>query len=102
MIIGAFAEIAHGVADAVNGIRDDSAAVYLRFGRDLSANEHLTRRGEDLYGDAGVGILPEVCVQNGVGNLVAELVGVTGTDRFRRDQPDVFVVHGDSSPFCQS
>ena len=102
LVIGAFAEIAHGIADAVDGIRNNPAAVYLHFGGDLAADEHLARRGEDLYGNAGIGILPEMCVQNGVRNLVAELVGVTGTDRFRRDQPDVLLVHGDSSPFCQS
>ena len=102
LIIGAFAEVTHGIADAVDGIRDNPAAIHLRFGGDLAANDHLACRGENLYGDAGVGILPEMGVQNGVRNLVAELVGVAGTDGFRRDQPDVFVVHGDLSPFCQS
>ena len=99
-ITGILAEVVHGIAGAINGVCNDSAAVHFRLRGDLAADEHLARRGENLYGDSGVGILPEVCVQNGVRHLIAELVGVTGTDGFRRDQPNVFLVHS-ASP-CQS
>ena len=101
LVIGVFAEIAHGIADAVDGICDNPAAVHLCLGGDLAADEHLVRRGECLHGNAGVGILPKVSVQNGIGDLVAELVGMTGTDGFCRDQSDVFLVHDNFSP-CQS
>lgn len=94
------AEIAHGVADAINGICDDSAAVHLRLRGNLAADDHLTRRSEDLHSDAGIGILPEMRVQNGVRHLIAEFVGMTGADGFRRNQSDVFLVHDDSP--CQS
>ena len=75
------------------------AAVYFRLGGNLAANDDFARRGEDLHGDAGVGIQPEMGVQNGVRHLIAELVGMTGTDGFRRDQSGGFLVHEDAPPF---
>ena len=99
-VMGIFAEIAHGVADAVDYIRHDPSAVYFRLGSNLAANDDLVRRSEDFHGDAGIGILPEMRVQNGVRHLIAELVGMTGADRFRRNQSGVFLVHDDSP--CQS
>ena len=38
-IMGIFTKIAHGVADAVDGICDDPAAVHLRLGGNLAAND---------------------------------------------------------------
>ena len=99
-IMGISAKIAHGIADAIDYTRYDPSAVYFRLGSNLAANDDLVRRSEDLHGDAGIGILPEMRVQNGVRHLIAELVGMTGTDGFRRDQSDIFLVH-DNSP-CQS
>lgn len=93
------AEIAHGVADAVDYARHNLVVGNLCLGSNLAANDDLARRSEDLHGDVGIGILPEMRVQNSVRHLIAELVGMTGTDRFRRDQSDVFLVHDDFSPF---
>ena len=61
----------------------------------ITAAAHVTSG----HGTSRPPVLPEVCVQNGVRHLIAELVGMTGTDRFRRDQSDVFLVHDDFSPF---
>ena len=55
-----------------------------------------THLSEHLNGNAGSGIMGKMCVQNGICDLIAELVGMTGTDGFRRNQPDVFLVHRDS------
>ena len=98
-IRGISAEIAHGIADAVDYTRHDPSAVYFRLGSNLAANDDLARRSEDLHGDAGIGILPEMRVQNGVRHLIAELVGMTGADGFCRNQSDIFLVHDDFSPF---
>ena len=99
-IRGISAEIAHGVADAVDYTRYDPSTIYFRLGSDLAANDELARRSENLHGDAGIGILPEMRVQNGVRHLIAEFVGMTGADGFRRNQSDIFLVHDDSP--CQS
>ena len=96
------AEIAHGVADTVDHACHDPSAVYFRLGSNLAANDDLARRSEDLHGDAGIGILPEMRVQNGVRHLIAEFVGMTGADGFRRDQSGVFLVHDNFSPFVIS
>ena len=95
------AKIAHGIADAVDHACHDLVIGNLCRGGDLAANDDLTRRSEDLHGDAGIEILPEMQVQNGVRHLIAEFVGMTGADGFRRNQSDIFLVHDDFSP-CQS
>ena len=108
-VMRVFTKIFHSVADAVDHACHDPAAVYFRLGGNLAANDNLARRGEDLHGDAGIGILPEMGVQNGVRHLIAEFVGMTGTDGFRRDQSGVFSfmrmlllfsVVGDSGRHC--
>jgi hypothetical protein len=91
-----FTKIFHGVADAVDYAGHDPAVVYFRLRGNLAANDDLARCSEDLHGDAGIGVLPEMRVQNGVRHLIAELVGMTGADGFRRDQSGVFLVHDDS------
>ena len=90
------AEIAHGVADAVDYARHNLVVGNRCLGGDLAANDDLARCSEDLHGDAGIGVLPEMRVQNGIRHLIAELVGMTGADGFRRNQSDVFLVHDDS------
>ena len=94
-----FTKIFHGAADAIDHACHDLIAGNRCLGGDLAANDDLARRSEDLHGDAGIGILPEMRVQNGVRHLIAELVGMTGTDGFCRDQSDIFLVHDDFSPF---
>ena len=99
-VMRVFTKIFHGVADAVDYAGHDPAVVYFRLRGNLAANDDFSRRSEDLHSDVGIGILPEMCVQNGVRHLIAEFVGMTGADGFRRDQSDIFLVH-DNSP-CQS
>ena len=99
-VMRVFTKIFHGVADAIDHTRYDLVVGNLCLGGDLAANDDLARRSEDLHGDAGIGILPEMGVQNGVRHLIAELVGMTGADGFRRNQSGAFLVH-DNSP-CQS
>ena len=53
-------------------------------GRDFAGDDDQAGGGQRLAGDAAVGILVEAGVQDGVGNLVGDLVGMTFGDGLRR------------------
>ena len=53
--------------------------------RDLAGDHHEARLDQRLARDAAVGILGEHRVQDGVGDLVADLVGMAFVDRFRSE-----------------
>ena len=100
--LGIVAQITHAITDAVDDFCNDLAAVHLCLGSNLAADDHLTLGNEHLNGNAGRGIMGKMCVQNGVCDLIAELVGMTGADGFRRDQSNGFLVHRDSPRFNRS
>ena len=100
--LGIAAQIPHAAADAVDGICRDFAAIYLSLGGHLAADDHLAFREHDLNGNTGRWILRKVCVQNGIGDLIAELVRMTGTDGFRRNQSKVLLVHCVSPCFSRN
>ena len=54
--------------------------------RDLAEDHDEAGRGRGLAGDAGVRILADDRVQDGVDDLVAHLVRVAFGDRFGREQ----------------
>ena len=49
-------------------------------GGDFAGNDHQAGGGQRLGGDAAVGILLQAGVQNGVGDLVGNLVGMAFGD----------------------
>ena len=69
------------VADLLDGLADDLVVVDDGGGGNLAENHHHTGLGGGLAGNAGVGILSKAGVENGVGHLVADLIGVTLRNR---------------------
>ena len=74
--------IAHDFVD-----RQNSAERFV-FGkiwnRDLAADDHDVALGVGFARDATMSILPDACVEDGVGNGVANFIGMTFPDRFGR------------------
>ena len=71
-----------GVADVADRVADDRLDVDVGRRRDLAEDHHEARRRRGLAGDARVRVLADDRVEDGVGDLVAHLVGVTLGHRF--------------------
>ncbi len=69
-----------GVTDLGDGGLDHFTVVELRRGRDLTAEDDDVILHESLASDAGLGILLETRVHDGVGDGVAHFIGVTFGD----------------------
>ena len=62
------------VADLGDPVADDGAHVDVRVGRDLPRDDHEAGRDQRLAGDAGVRVVGEDRVEDGVRDLVGDLV----------------------------
>ncbi len=79
------ADVAHAVAhDAVDPAHHRCRRLF-RGQPDLAAHDHAVRRGKGLAGHAGVRLLCQESIQNGVRDPVANLVGVTFRDGLGRE-----------------
>lgn len=63
-----------GVADVADGGTDDVLEIDLGVGGDLTEDHDHAGLGGGLAGDLGLGVLGEAGVEDGIGNLIAELV----------------------------
>lgn len=68
------------VTDVLDGVSDDLLVVELSLGGDLTEDHDHTGLGGGLTGDLGVRVLLETGIEDGIGDLVADLVWVTLTD----------------------
>jgi hypothetical protein len=68
------------IADVLDGITDDLLVVELGLGGDLTEDHDHTSLGGSLASNLGEGILPEAGIEDSVGNLISDLVGVALTD----------------------
>ena len=80
------------VADVADHVLGDLAELDLAVAGDLARHDHEARLDERLAGDAAVGILGEKRVEDGVGDLVADLVGMAFVHRLGREH--VILEHG--------
>src|SRR5262249_3514191 len=74
------------VADVLDRVADDLPDVDVRVGRHLAGDDDETGRDERLARDAAVRIVGESGVENRVGDLVRDLVGVALGDRLRGEE----------------
>ena len=74
------------VADVTDGVADDRLDVDVGRRRDLAEDHHQAGRRGGLARDPGVRILADDRVQDGVGDLVAHLVGMAFGDRLGGEQ----------------
>ena len=75
------------VADPADRGADQARDVQVALGRDLAGDDDHAGGGHDLAGDPGVPVLAQDGVEDVVGDLVADLVGVSGGDRFGGADP---------------
>lgn len=68
------------VADVFDRVTDDLLVVDNGLRRDLAANEDHASLGDRFAGDFGVGILLEMSIEDGIRDLIADLVGMTLSD----------------------
>ena len=76
------AELGPGIPDLSDRLPNNLWKLAVPVGRYLSGDHHKAGCGKSLNGDAGVGILSDQTVQNGVGDLVGHLVGMPFRDGF--------------------
>ena len=88
-----------GVSDLADGLADDLLEVHGSLGGDLTHDGHKAGGAEGLAGHAGHGILAEQLVQDGVGDLVGNLVGMTLGHGFAGEQHFAVVVNHDCMSF---
>ena len=74
------------VADVLDGAAHDGLVVNGGLGGDLAENHDHAGLGAGLAGDLGVGVLLEAGIKDGVGDLVAQLVGVALVHGLGREQ----------------
>ena len=74
------------VADVFHGLPDDALHIHLGVGGHFAHHHHHAGGGAGLTGHVGAGVLGQDRVQNAVGHLVAQLVGMAFGDAFRRKQ----------------
>jgi hypothetical protein len=68
------------IADVLDGVTDDLLVVELGLGGDLTEDHDHTGLGGSLASNLGEGILPKASIEDSVGNLISDLVGVALTD----------------------
>ena len=71
-----------GVADFLDRLPDDLLEIELGVGRDLASEDHMVALDQRLARHAAPGVLLETRVEDRVGDVIADLVGVTFGDRF--------------------
>ena len=72
------------VADALDDAAGRAGDVHVgAVGVDLAAYDHQAGGAEGFTGDVGLRVLAEEFVENGVGNLVSDFVGMTFGDGLR-------------------
>lgn len=68
------------IANALDGLADDFLVVKLGLGGDLTEDHDHTGLGGGLASDLGEGILSQASIEDGIRDLIGDLVGVTLTD----------------------
>ncbi len=92
--VGVEAHSAVGVADAADGAADEVLEFDVGAGGDFAGDDDEAGGAEGFAGDAGHGVLTEHFVEDGVGDLVRNLVGVSDGDGFGGEEGRVFVLGG--------
>ena len=81
-------------ANLLDGGAHNGLVVNDGVGGDLTEHHHETSAGARLACNAGLGVLGEARIDDGVGDLVGQLVGVTLVDGLRGEEELAFGVEG--------
>lgn len=80
------------VTDVLDGITDDLLVVELGLSGDLTEDHDHTGLGGSLTSNLGEGVLAKAGIEDGVGNLISDLVGVTLTNGLGGEEERTLVV----------
>lgn len=80
------------VTNLLDGIADDFLVVEVGFCGDFAENKDQTGLGGGLAGNFGEGVFFQAGVEDGIGDLVADLVGVALTDGFGGEEESARVL----------
>jgi hypothetical protein len=80
------------VTDVLDGITDNLLVVKLGLGGDLTEDHDHTGLGGSLTSNLGEGVLAKAGIEDGVGNLISDLVGVTLTNGLGGEEERTLVV----------
>lgn len=80
------AEVSVDIADVLGHVAGDFLDVHVGARGDLAADEDHSSGGVALAGDVAFLVVGEAGVEDGVGYLVAELVGMPFADRLRGEK----------------
>ena len=75
-----------GIADVLHGLPDDFVEVERGAGGDLTGQNHRVALAEGLAGHAARRVLLEAGVEDGIRNVVADLIGVSFGHRLGRER----------------
>ena len=83
------------VADFLDGFADDLRQIGIALGADFTGDDGHAGRHEGFASHTGVGILFNQCIEDGIGNLVGNLIGMTfGHGLGRKEISAFFGLHG--------
>jgi hypothetical protein len=75
-----------GIADLPERVLDDLLDVGIALRRDLAGDVDRARRGQGFDGRMGFRVLPEQVVEDGIADLVTDLIGMTFRDAFAGEE----------------
>ncbi|ETV94787.1 hypothetical protein H310_11742 [Aphanomyces invadans] len=84
------------VTDFLDGLADHFFVVDRATGGDFTEDHHHAGLGAGFACDTGVGVLCNASIQHCIGNLIAQLVGVTFVDGFRGEEEGAIGGHLDT------
>ena len=84
--VGRYAVLVVDIADFANHLADNFRIVDRRGGRDLACHYRHARSDQRLTSDAAEGVFGKQGIENTIGNLVGEFVGVSHADRLACEQ----------------
>ena len=84
--VGVEAELCTGIADVRHDLADDLLKIDVAVGGDLAHNVDEAGGCTGLAGHAGVGVVGQDLIEDGVGDLVTDLVGMALGDGLGRKQ----------------
>ena len=83
------------IADFLDGFADDLRQIGIALGADFTGDDGHAGRHEGFASHTGVGILFNQCIEDGIGNLVGNLIGMTfGHGLGRKEISAFFGLHG--------
>lgn len=80
------------ISDVLDGTADNLLVIELGLGGNLTKNHHHTGLGSGLASNLGERVLSQAGIENGIGDLISDLIWVSLTDRLGLEKELVYLV----------